>query len=76
MDDRTSHRRHVCRMLALLWIFPSLGALVLLMRGDGWTSAPPGAGWWAGITLEGWVAGGLLATHLALLWLGWRKDRA
>jgi hypothetical protein len=60
------------RTLTLLWLFPSVGALLLLVHDAAWWRA---GGFLAGlgaVRLEQWIAIGLLALHG---WFAWRWRR-
>lgn len=62
------------RTLALLWFFPSLGAIGILAREFRGPPASPHAGQPAAwLALEFWVALILLATHFALGIQAWRS---
>lgn len=70
-------RRLLARTLALLWIFPSLGACAILwLRPAAGGGREPG---WAGalraVSFEKWVAAGLLLVHLGLILRVW-SDRS
>lgn len=64
---RYQPRAQLCTVLAWLWIFPSLGAVwILLTSGAEWRHA---GGWLDGlraVRFEQWIALGLLAIHATL----------
>lgn len=64
------------RALTVLWIFPSIGSVVILLL--------CGEIWWAmggllagvrGLAVEQWIALGLLLAHPGFAWLAWRFRR-
>jgi hypothetical protein len=58
--------------LAMLWIFPSLGALwILATDAKRWTKTSFGA-LIGSAAVEDWVAVALLATHVVFIWLAFR----
>ena len=67
------------RMLAFVWIFPSLGALVII-RGDflRWFDSPTMLEGLARIRFEEWIALGLLVLHalFVVLAIGLRRSKA
>ena len=63
----------LCRTLALLWIFPSLGALVILILGvRNWPRIQGPWGALEAMTLEQWIATVVLLAHPALILLARR----
>ena len=66
----------LCRMLSMLWFFPSAGAaLILAVTEARWLHA---GGWIEGIKvvrLEQWIALVVLMAHPAFVWLAWRFRR-
>lgn len=74
-DPAPATRRAIrYRMLCLLWIFPSLGALGILAN-DARQWLRPAAGEPAGPGAESWLALGLIAAHIAFAVLA-RRSRA
>ncbi len=72
-DPAPATRRAIrYRMLCLLWIFPSLGALGILAN-DARQWLHPAAGEPTGPGAESWLALGLVAAHLAFAVLAWRS---
>ena len=65
------------RMLAFLWIFPSLGALVII-RGDflRWFNSPTLLEGLGRIRFEQWIALGLLVLHALFVVLAIRLRRS
>jgi hypothetical protein len=65
------------RMLAFLWIFPSLGALVII-RGDflRWFDSPTFLEGLGRIRFEEWIALGLLVLHALFVVLAIRLRRS
>lgn len=63
----------LCRILSMLWFFPSAGAaLIFAVTEAKWLHAD---GWIEGIKvvrLEQWIAMVVLTTHAAFVWLAWR----
>jgi len=58
------------KMLSLLWIFPSLGAVVILaLDGPSWIHGAGLGERLAAIPLQSWIAVTLLALHGLFLWL-------
>ena len=71
-DPAPATRRAIrYRMLCLLWISPSLGALGILAN-DARQWLRPAAGEPAGPGAESWLALGLIAAHIAFAVLAWR----
>ena len=75
-------RRHqpkaaLCRMLSILWFFPSTGAvLILAMTEARWRQAD--SGWLARlstVSFEQWIALTVLLAHPLFAWLAWRFRR-
>jgi hypothetical protein len=63
----------LCRTLARLWFFPSLGALVMLGLGfRGWPHPDDPLGVLRAVTFEQWVALAVLLAHAAFWLLAWR----
>ncbi len=66
-DGQGHPRPHLASVLALLWTFPSLGAvLILLLDQPGAEPRQGEVGWWMwiqSIRLEHWVAVAILLTH-------------
>ena len=73
---RYQPRAQLCTTLSWLWIFPSLGAIwILLTGGTEWRHA---GGWLEGfraVKFEQWIALGLLALHLAFFAMARRLRR-
>ena len=64
-------------MAALLWIFPSGGALFLLAPGArGWLSGDGVLPVLRGISFEQWIAMAILLTHLVFAGLAWYFRRS
>ena len=61
------------RMLTLLWLFPSAGALWLLLADTAWLRAGNALEHLHAVRVEQWVAVGLLLLHA---WFAWRWRRA
>lgn len=66
----------LCRMLSILWLFPSMGAVLILVMTE--------ARWWvagsffarlSAVTFEQWIAVVILTAHPAFMWLAWRFRR-
>jgi len=65
------------RMLALLWIFPSGGAAMILgLRMPDWSEARGLLQHLGVVEFEQWVALAILLAHLVFAWLAWRYHRA
>jgi hypothetical protein len=63
----------LCRTLALLWIFPSLGAVVILLLGfRKWQRVDGPLGAVQAMTLEQWIALAVLLAHPAFIFLARR----
>lgn len=63
----------LCRTLALLWIFPSLGALLILVLGfRSWPRVQGPLGVLEAMTLEQWIATVVLLAHPAFILLARR----
>lgn len=63
----------LCRTLALLWIFPSLGALLILALGlRNWPRVDGPVGAVQAMTLEQWIALAVLLAHPAFILLARR----
>jgi hypothetical protein len=66
----------LCSVLAVLWIFPSLGGLVIFLPAlRGWREADSVAGALEGTRVEQWLALLLLLLHPVFIWLAWRFRR-
>lgn len=76
LKPRHQPRAQLCTVLAWLWIFPSLGAIwILLTSGTEWRHAD---GWLDGlraVRFEQWIALGLLAIHATLCVMARRLRR-
>ena len=63
----------LCRMLAVLWFFPSAGAVLILVATEArWRQAE---GWLAAlgaVSFEQWIALAMLVAHPVFAWLAWR----
>ncbi len=64
-------RRIVYRTLTVLWCFPTLGALWILLSGSG---ARRGAAGLDRVRLEDWISMALIAIHGFWIWR-WRRWR-
>ena len=63
-------------MLSLLWILPSVGAVVILSLGPrAWIQAGTLIEGLRGVRIEEWIAVALLVIHPAFVWLAWRYRR-
>lgn len=66
----------LCRMLAVLWIFPSAGAVLILAVTEArWRHAEGLGAVLGAIKLEQWVALALLLAHPILAWQAWHLRR-
>lgn len=63
-----------CSMMSWLWVFPSLGALVILAS-PGWTKASTFLEALGLVQLQEWIAAGVLLAHLIFVLLARRYDR-
>jgi hypothetical protein len=70
--SRLAARALLFRTLALLWCFPSAGALWLLARDPQWLLAGGVLAALLAVRLEQWVGVGLLALHGWFFWR-WRR---
>ena len=57
---RVKSRTILCTVLSILWLFPSAGALWILARNSPWSGAVGFRETLASVTLEQWIALGLL----------------
>ena len=64
------------RTLTLLWVFPTVGALFVLLHDAAWWRAEGFATRLAAVRVEQWIAVGLLALHAWFAWRWWRLARA
>lgn len=64
------------RTLTLLWFFPSLGALFVLLHDAAWWRAEGFGACLAAVRVEQWIAVGLLALHCWFAWRWWSSARA
>ena len=65
----SASRALLYRTLTLLWCFPSLGALFVLLHDATWWRAEGFVARLAAVRVEQWIAAGLLALHG---WFAWR----
>ena len=66
----------LCRMLAILWLFPSAGAALILAATEAqWRSADNWAAGAQTIRLEQWIALVVLLAHPVFAWLAWHWRR-
>ncbi len=62
-------RSLVCAVLAVLWIFPSAGAILILLRGENsWRNASDVLSALGSVRLEQWLALALLAIHAIFIY--------
>lgn len=62
-------RALVFAVLAVLWTFPSLGAVLILFVGNNaWRQAADALNAFRAITLEQWLAISLLVVHALFIW--------
>ncbi len=61
---------HLALTLAVLWMFPSFGAVLILLMERPQPQTPRDDGWWTwiqSVQLEHWVAAAILLTHAFLV---------
>jgi hypothetical protein len=63
-----------CSMMSWLWVFPSLGALVMLAA-PRWPAAATRMEGLGMVQLQEWIAAGLLLLHVVFILLARRYDR-
>jgi len=76
-------QKHYCqprtllfRMLSILWVFPSLGALFIIGSDfTRWFQVSSVLAGLRAVALEEWIALGVLLLHLAFVWLALRYRR-
>jgi hypothetical protein len=74
--DQPQPKARALRMLTLLWIFPSLGSVVVLMMcGERWWDMGSFSAVSRALTMEQWIALGLLLAHPVFAALAWHFRR-
>jgi len=71
-SEAPTPRAVLFRTLAILWSFPSLGALVILSLRVRWKPGHDVTGFLTSIPIEQWIAAGILIVHAWLIWR-WRR---
>jgi hypothetical protein len=77
-DARRLHqpKASLCRMLAVLWIFPTVGAAFILGASEAkWRQADGILDGLRAVSFEQWIAFVILVAHLVFAWLAWRFRR-
>jgi hypothetical protein len=65
-------RALIFAVLAVLWVFPSIGALAILFTGEqGWRQSPDVMNALRAVALEQWLAVALLVIHALFTWAAW-----
>jgi hypothetical protein len=74
--QRYRPKTNLFSMLAVLWCFPTAGALVIVvLNGPRWMEAGSLLKGLHAIGFEQWIAIGLIAAHAVFGWLAWKFHR-